>query len=282
MPAMAPSIRELFSHAVAELEKLGAASPAAEAGILLEHVCQLPPLELAASSRAATCAEVEGFHALLRRRAAHEPVQYLVGRAFFHDIELEVSPAVLIPRPETELLVDRVLELLPAAGSLLDLGTGSGAIALAVAHHRPDAGIVGAEISPEALRVARRNRDRLGAGNVELVRSDLVSALAGRRFDVIAATLPYGPEEDRDRLAPEVAEHEPALALFAAEHGTSVIRRALAELPDHLAPGGHALFELDPRQASEIATRLKNLGFAATIRRDLAGRERFVEGFSES
>jgi release factor glutamine methyltransferase len=278
---MAPTIRELFSHGVAELEKLGAASPAAEAGILLEHVCHLPPLELGTSSRPATPAEIGSFDALLRRRTAHQPVQYLVGRAFFHDIELEVSPAVLIPRPETELLVDRVLELLPAGGSLLDLGTGSGAIALAVAHHRPDAGIVGADISPEALRVARRNRDRLGASNVELVCSDLFSALAERRFDVIAANLPYVPEEDRDRLAPEVAEHEPALALFAAEHGTGVIRRALAELKDHLAPGGHALFELDPRQASEIAERMKSLGFSATIRRDLAGRDRFVEGVSE-
>ena len=279
---MAPALRELFSRGAAELKKLGVSSPAVEAGMLLEAVSHIPPLELETSSRPATPAEAENFDALLRRRAAHEPVQYLVGKAFFHDIEVEVSPAVLIPRPETELLVDRVLELLPADGALLDLGTGSGAIALAVAHHRPGARIVGADVSPEALKVARRNGERLKARNVEFVRSDLFSALAGRRFDVIAANLPYVPEEVRDRLDPEVAEHEPALALFAAEHGTAVIRRALAELKDHLVRGGRAIFELDPDQAAEIAERLESLGFAATIRRDLTDRERFVEGVAES
>ena len=279
---MAPAVRELLSYGAAELEKLGVASPAVEAGMLLEAVCHIHPLELAATSRPATAAEAEKFAELLRRRAAHEPVQYLVGRAFFHDIEVEVSPAVLIPRPETELLVDRVLELLPPDGSLLDLGTGSGAIALAVAHHRPEARIVGADVSPEALRVARRNGERLEARNVEFVCSDLFSALSGRRFDVIAANLPYVPEEERKLLAPEVAEHEPALALFAADHGTSVIRRALADLKGHLARSGHAIFELDPRQAPRIAEHLERLGFAATIRRDLTGRERFVEGVAES
>ena len=254
-----------------------------DAEYLLAELLKVDRLHLIADGgRELTSKQLEAYEQWLARRERREPLQYILGTQPFMGCLLQVSPAVLIPRPETELLVDRVLELLPPDGSLLDLGTGSGAIALAVAHHRPEARIVGADVSPEALRVARRNGERLRARNVEFVLSDLFSGLADRRFDVIAANLPYVPEEERELLDPEVAEHEPALALFAAEHGTSVIRRALAELKEHLVGAGHAIFELDPDQATGIAERLEDLGFAATIRRDLADRERFVEGVARS
>ena len=272
-----PSVRELFETSVAELEKLGVDSAASEVRLLLADVCGAAPAEIPVSTRAVTDAEAEKFRVFLRRRRDREPVQYILGKAYFYDFELEVTPAVLIPRPETEVLVDRVLDILPTGGALLDLGTGSGAIALSVARRRRDAQVTAADISGAALEVARRNARKVGA-EVEFVLSDLFSALADRRFDVIAANLPYVPEEDRPLLAPEVALCEPAAALFAPDSGFAVIDRALEALPEHLVPGGFAIFELDPRQASRAAAKLEKLGFAAKIRRDLAGRERFAEG----
>lgn len=275
---MSSIVRDLFRRAVAELTALGIEAPSAEAAALVSELYGISPAEVSVSSRTVTPDSEAAFRECLRRRLDREPLQYIFGKACFYDLELEVTPAVLIPRPETELIVDRVLELLPETGSLLDLGTGSGAIALAAAEHRPRAQVVGAELSPEALQVARKNLCRLGFGNVELVQSDLFSALGDRRFDVIAANLPYVAEEDRPMLAPEVALREPAAALFAAEGGTAVIMRALDGTAEHLVPGGHAIYELDPRQALPVARRMEELGFAPTIRRDLAGRERFVEG----
>jgi len=273
-----PTVRELFRIGVAELEDAGVESAASEVRLLLSGACGVSPAEAVFSARAVTPAEAEKFRGFLRRRAAREPAQYILGHAYFYDLELEVSPSVLIPRPETELVVDRVLETLPPSGTLLDLGTGSGAVALSVACRRRDARVTASDVSAAALEVARRNARRVGAENVEFVISDLFSELAGRRFDVVAANLPYVPEEDRPLLAPEVALGEPALALFAADGGFAVINRALDALPEHLAPGGRAIFELDPRQAERAAEKLAALGFSAAIRRDLTGRERFVEG----
>ena len=273
-----PAVRELFASGVAELERLGAGSAASDVRLLLAEACGTPPAELAFSDRPVTDAEAETFRSYLRRRLDREPVQYILGEAFFYDLELEVTPAVLIPRPETELLVDRVLETLPESGSFLDLGTGSGAIALTVACHRRDARVTASDVSAAALEVAERNARKVGAANVEFVLSDLFSGLAGRRFDAIAANLPYVPEEDRPRLAPEVEKCEPALALFAADGGLAVMNRALEELPRHVSPGAFVIFELDPRQAATVAKMLERRGFAAAIRRDLTGRERFVEG----
>lgn len=273
-----PTVRELFLSAVAELEQVGVESAASEARLLLAEACGTAPAELAFSTRLVNSSELEQFREFMRRRAAREPAQYIIGKAYFYDFELEVGPAVLIPRPETELVVDRALEVLPPAGSFLDLGTGSGAIALAVARHRRDVRVTAADVSAAALGVAERNARRVEAERVEFVLSDLFSALAGRRFDVIAANLPYVPEEDRKFLAPEVQLHEPGQALFAADGGFALIDRALDESLGHLAPGGRAIFELDPRQAERAKEKFARLGFAAAIRRDLTGRERFVEG----
>lgn len=277
-----PSVRELFVNAVAELRKLGGETPEAEARLLLAETCGMSPVDAAFAERSATDAELAAFREFLRRRAAHEPAQYILGEAYFYDLELEVTPAVLIPRPETELVVDRALENLPEGGSFLDLGTGSGAIALSVARHRPDVRVTASDVSAAALEVAKRNARKVGAENVEFVLSDLFSALVGRRFDVIAANLPYVPEEDRHLLAPEVALREPALALFAPDGGMAVMKRALEALPKHVSPGAFVIFELDPRQAASVAERLENLGFTSAIRRDLTGRERFVEGVFSS
>ena len=265
---------------VEALRNSGSESPEAEARLLLGGLFSLSSVEIPLSERVLAPTEEAVLEDALRRRLAHEPMQYILGKAYFYDLELEVTPAVLIPRPETELLVEWVLETLPKRGRLLDLGTGSGAVALAAAHGRPDAQVVALDISSAALEVAERNRTRLGCANVELRLSDLCAALSpDERFDVAAANLPYVPEEDRPLLAPEVAEHEPGTALFVPGDGAGVMLRAIRELVPHLVPGGAAGFELDPRQAPGICRALEAAGFIdVAVRRDLAGKERFVTG----
>lgn len=277
---MAPaSIREHLRRAAGILARSGSETPEAEARMLLGGLFSLSPLDLVLAERALSDEEEAKLDEALRRRAAHEPVQHILGKAYFHDLELEVSRATLIPRPETELLVEWALSVLPPRGRLLDLGTGSGAVALAVAHARPDVRVTAVDVSPAALEVAERNRRALGCANVTLLRSDLCSALpAAARFDAVAANLPYVPESDRARLAPEVAEREPALALFVPGDGTALMRRALREIEPFLAPGGSVGFEMDPRQTAALRDAFEAAGFEAVIRRDLAGRERFVTG----
>lgn len=273
------TVCEYFRSAAKRLAGAGSMSPEAEARLLLGETLRIPPAAVPAADRELASDEETTLELLLRRREAHEPLQYLLGKAYFHDIELEVSPTVLIPRPETELLVQWAIETLPKHGRLLDLGTGSGAVALAVAHARPDVKVTATDVSMEALRVAGRNCRRLGCENVEFLRSDLCAALGtDARFDAIAANLPYVPEEDRNTLAPEVLLHEPALALFSGPDGTHLLLRAVREIVPHLVPGGAACFELDPRQAERLRDAFAAAGFSAEIRRDLAGRDRFVAG----
>lgn len=273
------SVREHFRRAVEVLERAGVETPSADARLLLSELFSLSPAEVPMSEREIAGDKAKLLEEALRRRAAREPLQYILGRAYFYDIELEVTPAVLIPRPETELLAEWAVSELPERGKLLDLGTGSGAVALAVAHARPDVRVIAADLSPAALEVAERNRRRLGCANVELVISDLFSAFApDETFDVVAANLPYVPESDRAALAPEVLLHEPETALFAPGDGMAVMLRAAAELGARLVPGGSAGFELDPRQAAAVCAAFEAAGLTAAVRRDLAGRERFAIG----
>ena len=273
-----------YRPVVETLRRAGSETPEAEARLLLGGLFSLPCAEVSVSEHALDPDEEELLDDALRRRLAHEPVQYILSKAYFYDLELEVTPAVLIPRPETEILVERAVKMLPEHGKLLDLGTGSGAIALAAAHARPDVQVTALDISQTALEVAERNRARLGCANVEFELSDLCSALApDERFDVAVANLPYVPEGDRPLLAPEVAEHEPETALFVPGNGAALMLRAIRELAPHLVPGGEAIFELDPRQAPEICRAFAAAGFIdiATLR-DLVGKERFVTGRLEA
>ena len=215
---------------------------------------------------------------LAERRAAREPLQYLTGRAAFMNLELEVNGDVLIPRPETELLVEWAVRHLPQGGSLLDLGTGSGAIALSVADLRPDVSATGVDLSPAALRVAERNRTRCGLERVRLLESDLFSAVAGESFDLVAANLPYVTEEEYPTLSPEVREFEPRLALVAGDGGMALIARAVRDLAGFLTPAGRAIFELSPPQAPRLAGLLAETGDFTGIEviRDYTRRDRFV------
>ena len=261
------------------LAAAGIAAAETETRLLLEAAAERPYFELELDPAFRLTSEsrrrLDGW---LDRRLRREPLQYILGHACFRDLELEVTPAVLIPRPETEVLVDWALARLGAGGALLDLGTGSGAIALAVAVECPSARVTAVDVSEAALEVARRNARCCGVeGRVEFLQSDLFAALAPeRRFEVICANLPYVTEEEFPDLEPEVRDHEPRLALVAPDAGLSLMLRAAAELPRRLAANGAAIFELSPPQAPVLAARLADFGFRAAIRRDLAGRDRFV------
>ncbi len=215
---------------------------------------------------------------VLARRLAGEPWQYIFQRAYFRDLELHVDEAVLIPRPETEILAGWCIDFLPQNGSLLDLGTGSGAIALAVATERPDAQVTACDVSPAALAVARRNGRQLAPGRIEWLASDLFSALPGRRFDIIAANLPYVAETEFPALDPAVRDHEPTLALTSGHDGLDLIRRAAAAAKDHLHTHGAVIFELAPAQALTVSQLLADdrSYSAIEIRKDYAQRDRFV------
>ena len=213
---------------------------------------------------------------LAKRRIAREPLQYLTGKGYFMDLELAVTPAVLIPRPETELLVEWVVQKLPPNGKMADIGTGSGAIALAVAYERNDAAVTAVDISTDALQIAMKNRDKYSLP-VRMLQSDLFSALKGERFDLVTANLPYVAEDEYLTLEPEVRCHEPKLALTAPEDGFALIRESVRQLPEYLVPGGRAIWELDPAQAPKLAALLEENGFKEVkIHRDYTDRDRFV------
>ena len=269
----------------AELKKLfeqqfaaaGIETPAVDAALLISETAGISQLDMILYPEREFRPETETLlHELAQRRCRREPLQYITGKAYFRDLMLSVNPAVLIPRPETELLVDFALEKTPRNGRLLDIGTGSGAIAIACATERSDLDVTAVDISPAALETAKANAKANGAENMRFLESDLFSAVEGETFDFIAANLPYVTEEEYSGLAPEVRIHEPVLALTAPDEGFLLIQKTAEELHKHLNPGGRAAFELSPPQAPRLKTLLETLGFSAEISRDLTGRERFV------
>ena len=198
------------------------------------------------------------YQALVERRLRFEPIQYITGVQEFFGLTLAVSPAVLIPRPETELLVEAVLARVAPAGSLVDVGTGSGAIAIALAHQMPAAQITAVDLAGEALAVARGNAARHGLGErIRFLESDLLAALeAGERFDAIVSNPPYIADADGEGLHPQVRDHEPAGALFAGPDGLQVYRRLIPEASAHLRAGGLLALELGFGQQEPVAALL--------------------------
>lgn len=221
------------------------------------------------------------FRELVRRRADERvPVALLTGRKEFWSLPFEVTPDVLVPRPETETLVDWLLGRVPdreAELSVLDLGTGSGAIAVALASELPKARVTATDASPAALSVAERNALANGvADRVAFVAGDAFVPVAGRRFDLVASNPPYIALRDEEGLPPEL-RHEPRAALFAGPDGTDLLRRLAAEVGEHLVPGGLAAFEVGEEQASRVADWLRAAGLEDVgVVRDAAARPRVV------
>jgi release factor glutamine methyltransferase len=252
-----------------------------EAQLLLARVLSVPRAQLHSHPEAnADAAQAELYRRLLERRAAGEPLAYLTGRREFWSLELAVTPAVLIPRPETELLVERALVLGPrGAARAADLGTGSGAIALALARERPGWHIVATDVSAPALAVARANATALGATGIEFLTGSWFEPLAGARFDLLVSNPPYVAADDPAFGEPALG-FEPALALtppggdaFAAL--CTLARGAAA----HLLPGGWLLLEHGASQGPQVRAELVAAGFAhVRSHPDLAGHERMTEG----
>ncbi|MEO8017280.1 MAG: peptide chain release factor N(5)-glutamine methyltransferase [Pseudomonadota bacterium] len=219
------------------------------------------------------------FEAACRQRAAGVPVAYLLGFREFWSLEFAVNPAVLVPRPETELLVERVLQLVTAAdASVADLGTGSGAIAIALAHERPGWRVTGTDKSAAALAVARANGERLVNGRVQWAAGDWYTALDRGRFHALASNPPYIAAGDA-ALAGDGLRHEPQTALTPGGDGMADLVTLINGAPDHLLPGGWLVLEHGNTQGEALRSRLVARGFThVTSHRDLAGHERVTEG----
>lgn len=258
-----------------------AANASLEAQLLLAHVLAVSRAQLHAHPEAtANAAQAALYRQLLERRAAGEPLAYLTGRREFWSLDLAVTPAVLIPRPETELLVERALALgPPGAACAADLGTGSGAIALALARERPRWRIVATDVSAPALAVARANAAALGATAIEFLAGSWFAPLAGARFDLIVSNPPYVAADD-PALASAALAFEPALALTPAGGDALAALRLLTHgAAAHLLPGGWLLLEHGASQGPEVRAELVAAGFAhVRSHRDLAGHERMTEG----
>jgi release factor glutamine methyltransferase len=275
------TLGEVLRLSTAHLERHGSPTARLDAELLLGHALGLGRVELYTGfERPLSEAELSDCRELIARRAKREPVAYILGRWGFRGLDLDVDPRVLVPRPETELVVDRCLALLDgvAGPDVLDLGTGSGAIALALASELPEAQVSGCDVSEDALDVARGNGERLGIG-VEWIRSDLFSGLQGRRFRLVVSNPPYVAEAELAGLDPEVRDWEPRGATVAGATGLEVIERIAAEARIALDPGGALVLEIGAGQAGAVAALLEGAGLADVgCQRDHAGIERIVWG----
>lgn len=280
-------VRELLDRAASYLEKQGIYKHRLNAELLLSRCTGLSRVELYAHPELelhpATRRE---FFRCVHRRAMHEPLQYVTGSAGFRRLELAVDGRVLIPRPETEMLVERALEILRRKCGhplVVDVGTGSGCIALSLAKEYPQAVVVATEACGEAMQAARENALRLGMEElVDFHRGDLLLALPVRLrggIDLIVSNPPYVREADFPLLPPEVREHEPRVALVAGPSGTEVHARLAEQARSWLAPGGHLLMECGEDQAEELCRMMEGMGYVdVRSGEDLTGRPRMVEG----
>ena len=270
------TVAEALREAAAELERAGCPSPRVDAEWLLADVLGTTRTGLYVRERPLEDEALRSLRALVDRRRTREPLAYILGEWGFRRLTLAVDPRVLIPRPETEIVVERCLELLRPIERprVLDVGVGSGAIALAIADERNDASVVATDSSADALNVAAANKARLEVnGRVELRHGDLLAGASGP-FDLVVSNPPYVPPEHVDGLPPEVL-HEPLEALVGSGRQAEVAEAALAVL----SPGGAVVLEVGDGQAAEVEATLRSLGYADVRSTcDLAGCQRAVEG----
>lgn len=271
-------VREALDGALTAITAAGCPTPRLDAELLLAHVLGVSRERLL-TDRDLTVAgpAVRAVQDAVRRRAVQrEPVAYITGTRHFRRLQLKVDPRALIPRPETELLVEVALAALPPGSSVLDLGTGSGAVALALKDERPDLQVSGSDLSADALALARQNGLRLSL-DVHWLRADLLAGVPDEH-DAILANLPYVADPDRALLAPEILRHEPPGALFAGPDGLAVIRALLAQVASRARVRLIAL-EHGANQAPAVAEPMRAAGFPAIeTARDLAGHERVTIG----
>jgi release factor glutamine methyltransferase len=272
------TVGQALAHAAAELEAAGVDTPAVDAEWLLADAAGLARSELAVQrGRKLSADEESAFLASLERRVRREPLAYVLGEWGFRRLTLAVDPRALVPRPETEIVVERCLALLAAAEEprVVDVGVGSGAIALAIADEHPGARVVALDSSEPALALAEENRARARVdGRVRLVHGDLLSGIQGP-VDLVVSNPPYVAADEWEFLQPEIRLYEPRAALVGDDVAETVARDAWSVL----GRGGWLVLEVGDGQASGLAAALEELGYdEVRITRDLAGRERVVEG----
>ena len=271
------TIGEVLRRSTDHLAARGSGRPRLEAERLLAHALGLERVELYMHlDRPLSVAELDDARALVRRRADGEPLQYVLGEWGFRRLTLRVDGRALIPRPETETLVERCLTLLDGddAPRVLDVGAGSGAVALALADEHPGARVTAIDVSEDALSLARENAERTGIV-VELLHHDLFAGLPGDGWDLVVSNPPYVRDDELASLASEVLDWEPALALFDRGHTEALVRAAAQAL----RPGGALAIETHEDGGSGVAALLDREGYVAVrTTKDLAGRDRVVEG----
>ena len=274
------TVGEALAYGTNVLAEAGIDTARLEAELLLARACDdcaraLLYMEL---RRELAPEALEGYEALLARRAQREPLAYILGHWGFRRLTLKTDKRALVPRPETEIVVERALEHLAGVAEprVLDVGTGTGAIALAIADEHPRARVTAIDVSPEALTLARENLDLVGVnGRIRLVEHDLTDGLGDDDFDLVVSNPPYIEPEDIETLQPEVRDWEPRIALVA--HGaTEAVARAATEA---LRPGGWLVLEVAENQAPNVESVLRELGYdQLRISADMAGRDRVLEG----
>lgn len=252
------------------LAKKGVPSPKLEAEWLVAGFLGRKRLDLYLEpERPMEEAELERLRVLLERRGKREPLQYLLGQVEFLGCTLEVNSHVLIPRPETEILADRIVKSVGGPAVLWDLCTGSGCLGIAIKKHRPELTVVLSDLSPEALAVAKRNAERNGV-EVELRHGDLLAPFDGQRANYIVCNPPYVSEGEFRALEPEVREFEPKMALVSGPTGLEFYERLARELPKHLEPGGQVWLEMGPPGLKELFS-----GGEMRVENDFSGHNRF-------
>lgn len=265
------------------IEEIGAGNPQLEAEYLMAAALGIQRIRLWLIDQAPDAEAIARFDALLARRLAREPLQYVLGTAEFAGLTLAVGPGVFIPRSETEVLVERVVERLRGGGRagarILDLGTGSGAILLALLARLPDAHGIGVDLSAESLSCARGNAGRLGLfARAAFVRGDLCDGIrSAEEWDAIVSNPPYVMTAEAAELAPEIRDHEPALALFAGDDGLDAIRRIVPAAGARVAPGGLLAIEIGVTQDARALALLAGGPWQdARVKPDLSGRPRIL------
>jgi release factor glutamine methyltransferase len=275
------TVIEVLKAASGHLQKHGSDSARLDAEVLLARALGVRRLDLYLQfDRPLSDEELSAYRELTRRRAGGEPVAYLVGHKEFMALDFEVNPAVLVPNPDTEVLVQRAVEISRHAEHALrvaDVGTGSGNIAIAVAHYAPQVEVWAGDISRDALEVASRNVAKHGlTERVHLACGDLLDPLPGS-FDLVCANLPYVASDAE--LSAEV-KAQPASALFAEQGGAALVLRLIAAAPGRLNPGGRLLAEVDPNILADVTAAAHRAFSSLTVHRDLGGRDRVIEAWS--
>ena len=281
-------IQELLKWGTDALEKIEYSDPRQETRLILAQLLGVDRSYLYAHGDLEVPDYIKDkFIMIIDRRRAGEPLQYILGTQEFMGIELKVDKGVLIPRGDTELLVEWIISYIDEKLDgrpyrMLDIGIGSGAIALAVAYHRRAGRIIGVDISREALKIAEENRKRIQLDNVSFMESDLFSSIGKEylgSFDIIVSNPPYIPEREIESLQIEVRLHEPRLALSGGEDGLDYYRKITAEAGKYLAKDGILIYEIGAGQGADVADIMKTNGFKEiTVIKDLEDRDRIVAG----